>query len=154
MKCIYCDGYHSSILDSRLIEERSSIRRRRVCKKCNGRFTTYEKAAEHHIIVVKRDGTKIVFSEKKLFIALQKALYKRPIPQNTIPDTIIRIKAHFVRKKMTEVRSKDIGLFTMTLLRKIDEVAYLRFRSVYEDFGTLDDFDNAVKEVQKRQDKE
>lgn len=143
MKCIYC-GSDTKVTDKR--ESGEVTRRRRECLKCCKRFTTYEKADIKDIIVVKKDGRREAFSRDKVKTGLMKACEKRPISTEQIEEIVDNIEEK-LRKSNKEVQSKEVGKLIMNALKKIDDVAYIRFASVYMNFNDIKDFKEAIKDV-------
>jgi len=141
MKCKFC-GSDTKVTDKR--ESPEGTRRRRECLKCKKRFTTYEKPDEKDIIVVKKDGRREHFADEKLRIGLIKACQKRPVPMEKIDKIVEEIKEK-LRKKGRETNSEKIGEMVMSKLKKLDNVAYIRFASVYHDFKDLADFKKEIK---------
>ena len=143
MKCPFCSHEETKVTDKRDSEELT--RRRRECLKCERRFTTYEKS-DIEIVVIKKDGEKEPYSRDKLLLGIAKACEKRDISPEEIEKTINDIEEK-LRKKGGEVTSKVIGEQIMKSLKKLDKVAYIRFASVYREFGDLADFKREIKEV-------
>ena len=143
MKCIFC-GSETHVTDKR--ESPEGTRRRRECLKCKKRFTTYEKAEQGSIIVVKKDGRREVFSKEKIRNGIIKACEKRPVPIEKI-DKIVEELEENSRKKGKEIKTEVIGKMIMNKLKKLDDIAYIRFASVYMNFNDIKDFKVAVKEV-------
>lgn len=150
MRCPKCGSQDDKVIDSRASREGATIRRRRQCLKCDHRFTTYEEVEREGLMVVKRDGRREEFSKEKLFSGLKKACQKRPISPKTIEDVMEKIVSAINEKYDSEVPGSFIGERVMTELRKLDEVAYVRFASVYRRFQEATDF---VHEVKKLEDK-
>lgn len=146
MRCPKCDGQDDKVIDSRASREGSVIRRRRECLTCGHRFTTYEEIEPEGLMVVKRDGRREEFSRDKLVSGLRKACQKRPIGPEVIDDLAARIVAEITAHYDLEVPSLAIGEAIMKGLRQLDQVAYVRFASVYRRFQEATDF---VQEVQK-----
>ena len=146
MKCPYCSCEDSKVIDSRPTDEGERIRRRRECTKCGKRFTTYEIIETVPLIVVKKDGTRESFDRVKLFNGLLRACEKRPVPVETIEGAVTDIEAQLQNSLEKEVTSRRIGELAMEKLRDIDEVAYVRFASVYRQFKDVSTF---VDEVTK-----
>ncbi len=145
MKCIFCSG-ETKVTDKR--DSEGETRRRRECLKCKKRFTTYEKAEELNIIVIKKDKRREPFSKEKLIAGIKKACEKRPIETEKIDKMINEIERRLREKvKGKEVESRVIGEEVMKALKKIDEVAYIRFASVYRDFKDVKDFKKVMREV-------
>ncbi|MBE6736093.1 MAG: transcriptional repressor NrdR [Clostridia bacterium] len=146
MKCPYCGCEDSKVIDSRPTDEGERIRRRRECTKCGKRFTTYEIIETVPLIVVKKDGTRESFDRVKLFNGLLRACEKRPVPVETIEKAVTDIESSLQNSLEKEVTSGKIGELAMEKLKDIDEVAYVRFASVYRQFKDVSTF---VDEVTK-----
>jgi transcriptional repressor NrdR len=149
MKCPFCKHDDTQVVDSRVSEEGSSIRRRRRCLACDKRFTTYETVELRMPQMVKSNGFREEFKEDKLRTGFQRALHKRPVPANLVEDAVERIKQKLLSLGEREIESRRLGEMVMKELYKLDKVAYIRFASVYRDFQDVDDFRDAIKEVQK-----
>ncbi len=149
MKCPFCNGPDTQVIDSRESEEGESIRRRRRCVDCEKRFTTYETVELRMPQIVKSNGNREEFNEEKLRTGFLRALHRRPVPINLVEDAISRIVQKLLSLGEREVQSRRIGELVMKELYKLDKVAYIRFASVYKDFQDVDDFRDAIKEVQK-----
>ena len=146
MKCPYCGCEDSKVIDSRPTDEGERIRRRRECTKCGKRFTTYEIIETVPLIVVKKDGTRESFDRVKLFNGLLRACEKRPVPVEVIEKAVTDIESSLQNSLEKEVTSGKIGELAMEKLKDIDEVAYVRFASVYRQFKDVSTF---VDEVTK-----
>lgn len=140
MRCPYCGGRDTKVLESRAVDERSAVRRRRECEACSRRFTTYERWEEGPLIVIKKDGRREAFSRQKVLAGLLKACEKRAIPTEQLEDIAEAIERELRHRGETEVTSRRIGERVMDRLRELDEVAYVRFASVYREFRDLDSF--------------
>ncbi|MDQ0245864.1 transcriptional regulator NrdR [Priestia abyssalis] len=151
MKCPSCHFNGTRVLDSRPIEEGRSIRRRRECEQCHYRFTTFEKVEETPLIVVKKDGAREEFSKDKLLRGLIKACEKRPVTLKQLEDTIFDIEKELRSQGAAEVQSESVGEMVMERLAKIDEVAYVRFASVYRQFKDINVFIDELKELIKKE---
>lgn len=149
MKCPFCNGPDTQVIDSRESEEGESIRRRRRCVACEKRFTTYETVELRMPQMIKSNGTREEFNEDKLRTGFLRALHRRPVPTNLVEDAISRIVQKVLSLGEREVQSRRIGEMVMKELYKLDKVAYIRFASVYKDFQDVDDFRDVIKEVQK-----
>lgn len=149
MRCPFCKHEDTQVVDSRVSEEGDSIRRRRRCLACDKRFTTYETAELRMPQMVKSNGFREEFKEDKLRTGFMRALHKRPVPANLVEDAIERIKQKLLSLGEREIESRRLGEMVMKELYKLDKVAYIRFASVYKDFQDVDDFRDAIKEVQK-----
>lgn len=149
MHCPYCKNDDTKVIDSRGTQDHA-IRRRRECLECERRFTTYEKIEEAPLKVVKKDGTRVPFSREKLKAGLDKACYKRPIRQDDIEHLVSVVEAEMYESFSREVDSRMIGEAVMDRLRELDEVAYVRFASVYREFTDVDDFTTALERLPGR----
>lgn len=140
MKCPFCAYPESKVVDSRPAEEGSSIRRRRECLSCHKRFTTYETMESLPLMVVKKDGSRQSFDRNKVLNGLIRACEKRPVAYNTLEEMVNEIEQVLQNEMEREVRSAEIGELVMERLKKIDEVAYVRFASVYRQFKDINTF--------------
>lgn len=140
MKCIYCGAEESKVLDSRNSEESNSIRRRRECLVCGRRFTTYETIETTPILVIKNDGSRQSFDKEKLKGGIIKACEKRPVSMSQIDNVVDTIEKQIQNKLTQEIKSSQLGEMVMDALKGLDEVAYVRFASVYRQFKDLDSF--------------
>lgn len=140
MRCPFCLHLDSKVLDSRQTEEGASIRRRRECIKCGKRFTTYERLDEIPLMVVKKDGRREPFSRQKILNGILRACEKRPISLQTIEAVVDKIEREVRSNLEQEVSSTAIGELVMDHLRELDDVAYVRFASVYRQFKDIDEF--------------
>ena len=145
MKCRYCASIESKVIDSRPTEDGSSIRRRRECINCGKRFTTYEKIEEIPIMVVKRDGRREPFDSEKIRIGIRKACEKRPVAADVQDKLVEDVTREVFNTLASEVTTRDIGEILMRKLKDVDEVAYVRFASVYREFKDTQTF---MKELQ------
>ncbi len=148
MRCPKCGRLDDKVIDSRASREGASVRRRRQCLGCGNRFTTYENVEHEELMVVKRDGRREEFSREKLLSGLKKAFQKRPISPQVIEDLLEKIVNEIADKYDREVPGSDIGERVMAGLREIDEVAYVRFASVYRRFQEATDFVHEVKKLE------
>lgn len=148
MRCPYCGAEDTRVVDSRPAEAGATIRRRRECETCENRFTTYERR-EHAIVVRKRDGSAEPFSPAKVLAGVSKALADRRIPATRLDALISEIES-YAEEAGPEVSTEEIGRRVLEALREIDEVAYLRFASVYKDFEGAGDFEREVAALEKR----
>jgi transcriptional repressor NrdR len=151
MRCPKCGCQDDKVIDSRSSREGATIRRRRECTACNYRFTTYEEVERGGLVVLKRDGRREEFSTEKLMAGIKKACQKRPISQKVIEDLVDRIANEVTDKFEREVPGEFIGKQVMDGLRQIDEVAYVRFASVYRRFQEATDFVQEVKKLEEKQ---
>ena len=148
MRCPKCGGQDDKVIDSRSSREGATIRRRRQCIACGFRFTTYEEVERSGLMVLKRDGRREEFSKEKLMSGLKKACQKRPISPKTIEDVVERIVNEVTDKYEREVPAEVIGKLVMEGLRQMDDVAYVRFASVYRRFQEATDFVHEVKKLE------
>jgi len=146
MRCPYCGHDDSKVIDSRPTEEGVAIRRRRECIKCAQRFTTYEKVESLPIVVIKKDKTRELFNREKLLAGLTRACEKRPVETSTLDRLVDKIETDLQNTLKREVSTKEIGEKVMEGLKDIDEVAYVRFASVYRQFKDVTTF---IAEVNK-----
>lgn len=149
MKCPFCNADETGVIDSRVSEEGDKIRRRRRCLTCDKRFTTYETVELRLPQVVKHDGNRTEFDRNRLLTGFARALHKRPVPTELVDAAIDRVVHKYLSLGEREVSSRSIGESVMEELYKLDDVAYIRFASVYKSFQDVDDFRDAIKEVQK-----
>ncbi|MDY0405363.1 transcriptional regulator NrdR [Virgibacillus sp. 179-BFC.A HS] len=147
MRCPNCQSKHTKVLDSRPVDENRAIRRRRECEECGFRFTTFERVEERPLIVVKKEGTRQEFNRQKLIRGLIKACEKRPVPMETMEAIALDVEKELRNKGVSEVDSKEIGELVMSHLSGIDEVAYVRFASVYRQFKDINVFLDELKEL-------
>lgn len=147
MQCPNCQHNGTRVLDSRPIEGGRSIRRRRECEQCHYRFTTFEKVEEIPLIVVKKDGNREEFSRDKMIRGLLKACEKRPVPLQKVETIASEVEKDLRNKGISEVKSEDVGELVMDYLAKVDEVAYVRFASVYRQFKDVNVFIKELKDL-------
>jgi len=150
MKCPYCSSLRNRVIDSRLSKEGDEIRRRRLCNDCKRRFTTYERVAETMPVVVKRDGRREPFNRDKIMIGLRKACEKRPVSIDVLEKAVERVESWAQEKGGKEIECSAIGEKVMGELHELDEVAYVRFASVYRQFKDIDQFVNELKGLLER----
>jgi transcriptional repressor NrdR len=150
MKCPFCKSDDTQVIDSRVSDDGESIRRRRRCADCSKRFTTYETIEFRMPRVVKQNGTREEFDLEKLRESFNIALNKRPVSTALVDEAIATIRDEAMALGEREVPTRQIGEMVMRELHKLDQVAYIRFASVYRSFQDADDFQNAIREVQKR----
>lgn len=147
MKCPYCEFMESKVVDSRPTDEGQAIRRRRECIDCGKRFTTYEKIEEIPIMVVKKDGNRQSYDRNKLLNGIIKSCEKRPVSMSMIENIVGKIEKNLSNSLEKEVTSVEIGEMVMNELKDIDEVAYVRFASVYRQFKDLNSFMEELKSI-------
>lgn len=145
MKCRNCGYIDSKVVDSRPTEDGARIRRRRECLSCNERFTTYESIEMIPLVVVKRDNSRQPFDREKLLSRLMRACGKRPVSTQTLEAVISEIEDYFESRLVKEVNSTHLGELVMEKLKKVDQVAYIRFASVYKEFKDIDSFMEELK---------
>ena len=150
MKCPHCDHLESKVLDSRLSKEMDTIRRRRECLKCGRRFTTYEYIEEVSLRVIKKDGRREHFDRKKILSGIMTACEKRPISIEKIDDLVVVIERAIQKKYDREVSTAKIGALVMEKLKALDDVAYVRFASVYRQFKDVGQFMEELKDMLKK----
>lgn len=147
MKCPFCKSLKDKVIDSRGCGDGSSIRRRRVCNSCNRRFTTYEKVEEIPFRVIKKDGTRVNFDRDRIMRGMMTACEKRPISSAQLDAVCVDIETRINELFDKEVASKFIGNMVMDALRTLDEVAYVRFASVYREFKDVNEFMDELRNV-------
>ncbi|MBU2552092.1 MAG: transcriptional regulator NrdR [Proteobacteria bacterium] len=147
MKCPFCADMENKVIDSRLGKDGLSIRRRRECLECGHRFTTYERVEEIQPLVVKKDGRREPFDRDKIREGMLKATQKRPVSVEVIDNFIDSLERQFQEANQKEIPSKEVGERVIDALRSMDEVAYVRFASVYRQFKDLDDFVTELKQL-------
>lgn len=150
MRCPFCDNEDSKVIDSRPSDEGRAIRRRRECEKCGKRFTTYEKVEASILMVIKKDGSREAFDRDKLLAGIIKACEKRPVSIDDIENVVNEIERGLNNMMQKEVQSTFIGELVMDKLKELDEVAYVRFASVYRQFTDVNTF---IKEIEALVDK-
>jgi len=150
VNCPFCGHVDDKVIDSRASSEGSSVRRRRECLACGKRFTTYEVVEEMPLLVVKKDGRRQPFDRKKISNGVQKACEKRPVSSERIEELVTSVEREIYRKFEREVFSKDIGALLMDKLALLDEVAYVRFASVYRQFKDVNQFMSELKGLLKK----
>ncbi len=149
MKCPFCKHDETQVIDSRVSDDGDSIRRRRKCVACSKRFTTYETVELRMPQVVKQDGSRAEFDLAKLRTSFMRALHKRPVPTPLVDEAIGTLTNELLSLGEREVPARRVGEMVMRELKKLDEVAYIRFASVYKSFQGVDDFTDAIKEVRR-----
>lgn len=149
MKCMFCGCLESKVIDSRSAEDGTIIRRRRECLNCGKRFTTYETVENTPILVVKSNGTRQAFDANKIKNGIIKACEKRPVPMSRIDKLVEDIQKSIYNSLAQEISSKEIGEMVMKELKDIDEVAYVRFASVYRSFTDISSFLNELESMVK-----
>ncbi|MCX6703894.1 MAG: transcriptional regulator NrdR [Candidatus Woesebacteria bacterium] len=144
MKCPFCGAADTSVLESRTIEDGSSIRRRRECGKCGKRFTTTEEVKRSFLWVIKKDGRREVFDKEKVKRGILRAIEKRPVSLDLVDDITDQVEMEMLRSDKQEIPTRVIGNAVLKRLKKVDKVAWLRFASVYLEFEDLGDFEKLI----------
>ena len=147
MKCPYCSATDTRVIDSRPAEDGSSIRRRRCCDECGKRFTTYEKIETIPLIVIKKDNNREQYDRSKIEGGILSACYKRPISAAEIQKTIEKIETEIFNREEKEIPTSVIGEIVMEKLKELDEVAYVRFASIYREFKDVNTFMSEIKKI-------
>ncbi len=150
MKCPYCDVADSKVIDSRPTDEREAIRRRRECLSCGKRFTTYEKVESVPLMVIKKDGSRQMFDGQKLLNGIMRACEKRSVSMDDMQRVVDEIEIAAQNLLEREIKSEQLGEMVMERLKNLDEVAYVRFASVYREFRDLNTFVEEVNKLLKR----
>ncbi|MDH4226203.1 MAG: transcriptional regulator NrdR [Deltaproteobacteria bacterium] len=154
MKCPFCSHLEDKVIDSRLSQDGDVTRRRRECLGCAKRYTTYERVEETLPFVVKKDGTREVFDRMKILSGLKKAFEKRPVSTEAIDGIVDRIEKKFVEAGQKEVPSTAVGEAVMSEIKALDEVAYVRFASVYREFRDISEFMKEMMQLIENKDKQ
>ncbi len=149
MRCPKCQKSDTRVVESRDSEEEGSVRRRRECLKCGSRFTTYERIEIPNLVVVKKDGTREPFDRAKIQIGIQKAIEKRPVSPAQVEETVSEIEQALFVRNQDEVASRVIGELVMEKLLELDDVAYVRFASVYRSFTDVAGFEKELAKIRK-----
>lgn len=149
MRCPFCNHADSDVIDTRDTDD-LRIRRRRECAKCGRRFTTYEETEKEDLFVIKKDGRREKFDRHKLLSGVQKACEKRPVSVEETEEIANWVEGRIRKTDKQEVKSSEIGEFVMEKLRKVDDVAYIRFASVYRSFTDIDSFEKYLKGLKKK----
>jgi transcriptional repressor NrdR len=152
MKCPFCASSNSRVIDTRDAE--GGIRRRRECEQCERRFTTYERVAPLRLMVVKRDGRREPFDRNKILNGIQIACAKRPVETESIEELVSSIEQELYHRGTREITSREIGEMVMLGLRKLDDVAYIRFATIYRHFADVDDLAEEIEELVERRQRE
>ena len=149
MKCPFCGADETAVADTRINDDGDVVRRRRRCLKCDKRFTTYEHAELRMPRVIKKNGARVDFDRDKLTASLWLALRKRPVSAAAVEAAVARIEEKLLALGEREVASEQIGEMVMRELKKLDQVAYVRFASVYRNFEDVDEFSKVIREVSR-----
>lgn len=150
MKCPFCNTPDTKVVDSRTSDEGEIIRRRRVCPSCGRRFTTYEKIETFPLMVIKKDQTREPYDRAKIEAGVMQACHKRPVSMDSIHEMLDSVEAEIFEKADKEVESSVIGEIVMNHLKDLEEVAYVRFASVYREFTDIDNFAEELKKLLKK----
>lgn len=148
MICPHCESTESKVVDSRTVPRDNSIRRRRECLDCGTRFTTYEYALRHPLLVVKKDGQRVEYDRQRIERSIQIACNKRPVSADEIMDAAARIHKQIEEMGKSEISSAQIGDLVMNTLKDVDKVAYVRFASVYREFKDVGEFQAEIEQLQ------
>jgi len=147
MKCPYCGDMDNKVIDSRMTKEGNTVRRRRECLVCSRRFTTYERVEQLPLVLIKKDGRREAFDRAKVLVGVQKACEKRNISMNTLEEFVDELERQLQEMGEKEIPSRIVGEKIMTRLHELDDVAYVRFASVYREFKDINDFMSELKEL-------
>ena len=147
MKCPFCGFNEDKVIDSRSSNEDKSVRRRRECEKCKRRFTTYEYIEEIPLMVIKKDGRREAFDRNKIISGILKACEKRPVSMEKVEAVVDKVEKELQKSFDKEVKAQEVGELVMEYLHKLDEVAYVRFASVYRQFKDINHFMKELKEL-------
>ena len=147
MKCPFCDSIDTKVVDSRSAQKNNAIRRRRECLDCGHRFTTYEYVVEYPLTIIKNDGRREEYDRQKLLNSLKTACNKRPVPAEKLESVVIDIEKEIEELSGAEVSSNFIGELVIKYLKEMDEIAYIRFASVYKKFKDLDEFKDQIDKL-------
>lgn len=153
MKCPICYFLDTKVVDSRVASDGLSIRRRRECLKCSFRFSTYEEVELLDLMIVKRDGRRESYSREKLLLGLKKALEKRPVTEERFKKAVHSIERDLQKLRQSEITSKQVGLTVMKNLKKLDQIAYIRYASVYQSFKDANEFRKELNKLIKKKTK-
>jgi transcriptional repressor NrdR len=149
MRCPWCHADDDRVVDSRPADGGASIRRRRVCGACGRRYTTFERVEEVGLVVVKRDGSRDPFDRRKVVDSVMKAIKNRPVTAHQVDRLVDRVEER-MRRKGPEIGSEQVGVAVLAGLARLDQVAYIRFASVYKDFQGISDFQEELVSLQKK----
>lgn len=150
MICPFCNHEETRVVDSRDTNDGRAIRRRRECEKCNARFSTYEEMEITKLSVIKRSGEKVEYDQNKVIGGLRKALEKRPITEDRLERILSEIEHRIYSKGRSEIKSREIGKIILEKLKEVDDVAYLRFASVYKSFGSAGSFRKELSKLEEK----
>ena len=150
MRCLWCTQDQDRVVDSRAVEDGRAVRRRRECGACGRRYTTFERIEQTGLWVVKRDGSKQAYDREKVVSGISKAIKNRPVTEEQVQQAADRVEER-LRRKGPEVTADQVGVEVLARLAKLDQVAYIRFASVYKDFQELTDFERELGLLQKKE---
>lgn len=153
MNCPFCNKDETKVVDSRLISDGRQVRRRRECQRCNERYTTYETPELVLPVIIKRDGRRKSFNEDNLRVGILRALEKRPVSIENIENLISNIKHKLRSSGVREISSQVLGEWVMLELRELDDIAYIRFASVYRSFQDISDFNSEIRKLHSEHEK-
>jgi transcriptional repressor NrdR len=153
MKCPYCGDVENKVIDSRMTKEGNTVRRRRECLACARRFTTYERVEQLPLVLIKKDGRRETFDRHKVLVGMKKACQKRNISMNALEEFVDELERELQETGEKELPSSVVGERVMTKLHELDDVAYVRFASVYREFKDINDFMSELKELFESQSK-
>jgi transcriptional repressor NrdR len=150
MRCPFCDHAETQVIETRISDDGDALRRRRRCSNCDKRFTTYERVELSLPAVVKKNGSRVEYDRRKLRASLALALRKRPVSSEAVDAAIMRIEEKLLSLALREIASERVGELVMRELKRLDKIAYVRFASVYRNFEDVDEFADAIEEVQPK----
>lgn len=151
MRCPHCGASESRVVESREGGNQAAVRRRRECIACKTRFTTYERIEPRRLLVVKKSGVRVPYERTKLANGIYRACEKRPLEAGLIESTIDGVEREIMATQGEEIQSQEVGQLVMNCLAQLDEVAYVRFASVYRSFSTIESFEEAIKSMKRTQ---
>lgn len=151
MRCPHCGASESRVVESREGGNQAAVRRRRECSVCKTRFTTYERIEPRRLLVVKKSGVRVPYERTKLANGIYRACEKRPLKSELIESTIDGVEREIMATQGEEIQSQEVGELVMKCLAQLDEVAYVRFASVYRSFSTIESFEEAIKSMKRSQ---
>ena len=154
MKCPFCAHENTNVIDSRPADDNNSIRRRRECEKCGKRFTTYEKIESIPLVVIKKDNNRETYDRSKIEKGILQSCHKRPVSVDQIERTVDNIENRIFNMELKEIESSVIGEIVMEELMNLEEVAYVRFASVYREFKDVNTFMNEIKKILSKEEEE
>jgi len=147
MKCLFCQNTNTEVIETRVSDNRSTIRRRRSCTQCKRRFTTYERVEDLPILVIKRDDRRERFDRKKLLVGIFKAVGKTTVTAGQVEEIVTSVEQEITNEAKTEIQSQEIGNLVAKSLKEIDKVAYIRFSSVFRRFVDVEEFEKELKKL-------